>query len=374
MLEEAIIEQLKTVFNKLENNIYIVYDNSDHIKQNELVDMLQGIASTSNKIILEKSQETSSYPKCKIYNSKKKSSITFSGIPGGHEFSSLVLSILNSDLKGKFPDEMLIQRIKQIKGSISLKTFVSLSCENCPEVVQSLNLIAVLKEDFHHEMIDGEFAPELVTELGIQGVPSVVDGNKLIHSGKITLLSLIEKLEKAYGKSENTNSKKDLGVYDVIVIGGGPAGASSAIYTSRKGLKTALITDRIGGQVQDTKSIENMISINYTEGKDLSNSLDKHMKDYDINILEHRKVESIENGNTKRLNLDSGEIISCKSLVIATGAEWKELGIEGEKEYNGRGVAFCPHCDGPYYKGKDISVIGGGNSGVEAAIDLGRYS
>lgn len=370
MLEEAIIEQLKTVFNKLENNVYIVYENSDHIKQNELVDMLQGIASTSNKIVLEKSQETSSHPKCKIYNSKKKSSITFSGIPGGHEFSSLVLSILNSDLKGKFPDEMLIQRIKQIKGSISLKTFVSLSCENCPEVVQSLNLIAVLKEDFHHEMIDGEFAPELVTELGIQGVPSVVDGNKLIHSGKITLLGLVEKLEKAYGKNENIKNKKDLGLYDIVVIGGGPAGVSSAIYTSRKGLKTALITDRIGGQVQDTKSIENMISINYTEGKDLSNSLDKHMKDYDINILEHRKVESIEDGNTKRLNLNSGETISCKSLVIATGAEWKELGIEGEKEYNGRGVAFCPHCDGPYYKGKDISVIGGGNSGVEAAIDL----
>jgi alkyl hydroperoxide reductase subunit F len=219
-------------------------------------------------------------------------------------------------------------------------------------------------------MIDGEFAPELVTELGIQGVPSVVDGNKLIHSGKITLLGLVEKLEKAYGKNENIKNKKDLGLYDIVVIGGGPAGVSSAIYTSRKGLKTALITDRIGGQVQDTKSIENMISINYTEGKDLSNSLDKHMKDYDINILEHRKVESIENGNTKRLNLNSGETISCKSLVIATGAEWKELGIEGEKEYNGRGVAFCPHCDGPYYKGKDISVIGGGNSGVEAAIDL----
>ena len=190
MLEAEIIEQLKDVFKKLENNVYIAYENSDHIKQNELVDMLQGIASTSNKIVLEKSQETSSHPKFKIYNSKKQSSITFSGIPGGHEFSSLVLSILNSDLKGKFPDEMLIQRIKQIKGSISLKTFVSLSCENCPEVVQSLNLIAVLKDNFHHEMIDGEFTPELINELGIQGVPSVVDGNKLIYSGKITLLGL----------------------------------------------------------------------------------------------------------------------------------------------------------------------------------------
>ena len=370
MLEAAILNQLKTVFEKLENNIYLSYYKSSHIKQNELLDMLREVSSTSNKIILEESHEVSSYPKFRIFNSLKKSSITFSGIPGGHEFSSLVLSILNSDLKGKFPDKILVERIKQIKGSISLKTFISLSCENCPEVVQSLNLIAVLKDDFHHEMVDGEFTPDLISELGIQGVPSVVDNNKLIHSGKITLLNLIEKLEKTYGKKEVESTNKDLGVYDVIVIGGGPAGASSAIYTSRKGLKTALITDRIGGQVQDTKSIENMISINYTEGKDLSNSLDKHMKDYDINILEHRKVESIEDGDIKKLNLDSGEIISCKSLVIATGAEWKELGIEGEKEYKGRGVAFCPHCDGPYYKGKDISVIGGGNSGVEAAIDL----
>ena len=261
MLEAAILSQLKTVFEKLENNIYLSYYKSSHSKQNELLDMLQGVSSTSNKIILEESQEVSSYPKFKIFNSIKKSSITFSGIPGGHEFSSLVLSILNSDLKGKFPDEMLVERIKQIKGSISLKTFISLSCENCPEVVQSLNLIAVIKDDFHHEMVDGEFTPELISDLGIQGVPSVVDDNKLIHSGKITLLSLIEKLEKTYGKREVASSNKDLGVYDVIVIGGGPAGASSAIYTSRKGLKTALITDRIGGQVQDTKSIENMISI-----------------------------------------------------------------------------------------------------------------
>ncbi len=370
MLENSIVHQLKGVFSKLENTVSLVYDASTHSKQNELEEMLKDLSSTSTKITINSSGITSNYPRFRIYKGNNSLGITFSGIPGGHEFSSLVLTILYADLKGKMPDEILINRIKNLKGPIEIQTYISLSCENCPEVVQNLNLMAVLHDNFKHEMIDGEFTPEKIKSIGIQGVPSIVDDKSLIHSGKISLINLLEKLEKYYGKKDKSLSKKNIGEYDVAIVGGGPAGVSSAIYTSRKGLKTALITDRIGGQVQDTKGIENMISIKYTEGKDLSDNLNKHMSDYDINILEHRKVDKIENGEVKKIYLSSGELLGSRAIIIATGAEWKKLGILGEKEYNGRGVAFCPHCDGPYYKGKNICVVGGGNSGVEAAIDL----
>lgn len=370
MLDSTILEQLKGVFSELEKDIVLSYNKSDHAKQNELLEMLREIAETSSKISLNENSEITPYPHFEVIADGKSNGIRFTGIPGGHEFSSLILAILNSDLKGKLPDQMIIDRVKNLKGKISLKTFISLSCENCPDVVQALNLMSVLNENFSHEMIDGEFTQDEISRLKIQGVPSVVDGDTLIHSGKISFAELLEKLEAKFGKEEKIITNKDLGKYDVIVIGGGPAGASAAIYTARKGLKTAIITDKIGGQVQDTKGIENLISVPYTEGPELAAALSRHINEYDISMLEHRRVEKIESGKDKKIYLNSGEEVETKSIIIATGAKWRELGVEGEKEYIGRGVAFCPHCDGPYYKGKDISVIGGGNSGVEAAIDL----
>ena len=370
MLDNNISKQLKEVFKKLEGKISLEIFDSNHPKQKDLIALLQEVSSTSDNIQTGFFKETSPHPRVKIKNNGKDLGIIFSGIPGGHEFSSLVLSILYSDLKGKMPDQAILERIRNLKGSISLRTYISLSCENCPEVVQHLNLMAAIKDNFSHEMIDGEFLPEEIEALNIQGVPSIFHNKELIHSGKISFINLLEKLEKKFGKSTKDNTLQNVLKTDVLVIGGGPAGVSSAIYTSRKGLSTTLISDRIGGQVQDTKGIENMISINYTEGKDLTNSLNKHMNDYEINILEHRKVNTIQDGALKKVLLSSGERIESKAIIIATGAEWRMLGVEGEKEYNGRGVAFCPHCDGPYYKDKDISVIGGGNSGVEAAIDL----
>lgn len=373
MLDNQIIEQLKSVYSSLESQVELIYDESTHAKQAELIDLLEGVASTSDKISTQVSSAKSDYPRFALKVNGELNGISFAGIPGGHEFSSLVLAILNSDLKGKLPDDMILDRIKALKGEINLKTYISLSCENCPDVVQALNLMAILKSDFDHEMVDGEFAQEEIEKLKIQGVPSVVDGETLVHSGKASLVDLLEKLEARFGKeelSEETSAKKDLGEVDVVVIGGGPAGVSSAIYTARKGLQTVVITDRVGGQVQDTKGIENLISVPYTEGPELSQALNRHMNEYDIKTLEHRRVENIENGEVKTLFLNSGEFIKTKSLIIATGAKWRELGVEGEKDYIGRGVAYCPHCDGPMFKGKDISVIGGGNSGVEAAIDL----
>lgn len=372
MLDKEILEKLHSVFDVLENEVTLVISKSAHEKQNELITLLNELKSTSNKILVRESLEESLIPNMTIEYKGHETGINFMGIPGGHEFSSLVLAILNVDGKGKLPDQTIINRIKNLKGPINLRTYISLSCENCPEVVQALNLMSIFKKNFHHTMIDGEFVQDELHKIGIQGVPSVMFGDKLISSGKIGLVDLLGKLENEFGKESIISDQLDfdLGVFDSVVLGAGPAGASSAIYSARKGLKTAIIADKIGGQVQDTKGIENLISIKYTEGPNLASQLLEHISEYDIKILDNRRVKTVIPGELKKIELESGEFLTTRSVIIATGAKWRELGVPGEKEYLGRGVAFCPHCDGPYFKNKDIAVIGGGNSGIEAAIDL----
>lgn len=370
MLDSTILEQLKNVYVSLEGEVTLVLAHSSHENQNDLREMVKGIASTSKKISMKESSEVSVLPKLTLEYQGKPTGITFLGVPGGHEFTSLVLAVLNVDGKGKLPDESVLGRIRRLKGPIDLKTYISLSCENCPEVVQALNMMALQRSDFTHTMIDGGLVQDEVRDLGIQGVPSVVMGARLLSSGKASLTDLLSKLESEFGSEAAGPQDLELGEFDVVVVGAGPAGASAAIYSARKGLKTAIISDRIGGQVQDTKGIENLISVKYTEGPQLASQLLQHISEYDIKVLEHRRVKSVGQGTTKKIELESGEYLKTRSIIIATGAKWKELGIPGEKEYLGRGVAFCPHCDGPYFKGKDIAVIGGGNSGVEAAIDL----
>lgn len=373
MLDSVIIEQLRGHFAKLTQTISLRYDESSHANQEELIAMLSAVAQASPQIQLQKSGRISETPGFEILRSDKPTGISFRGIPGGHEFTSLVLAILNADGQGRFPESYIVNRIKNLKGVIRLKTYVSLSCDNCPEVVQALNQMALLHSDFQHQMVDGAYAQSEIESLNIQGVPAVFSGDKMIHSGKAMVMDLLEKLELHFGKTTNsvTNVDENLGQFDVLVLGGGPAGASAAIYSARKGLKTAVLAERIGGQVQDTKGIENLISVPYTEGPKLSSQLAHHMKEYPISIFEQRRVRNIDSGNgEKTLYLEGGGYLKTQALVIATGAKWRELGVPGEKEYIGRGVAYCPHCDGPFYKGKKVAVIGGGNSGVEAAIDL----
>jgi alkyl hydroperoxide reductase subunit F len=248
-----------------------------------------------------------------------------------------------------------------------------LSCTNCPDVVQALNQMALIHGDFRHELIDGELAEADIEALGIQGVPAVVHGNRIVHVGRANFAELLETLEGALGREVLPEAvAQPPQQYDVVVLGGGPAGSSAAIYSARKGLRTALVAQRLGGQVQETVGIENLISVPYTEGRRLAADLEKHLRAYAIDLLDNRKVEQvIEHGKQKEVRLQGGEILHTDALIIATGAKWRELGVPGEKDYLGRGVAFCPHCDGPFYKGKRVAVIGGGNSGVEAGIDLG---
>jgi alkyl hydroperoxide reductase subunit F len=390
MLDAQILEQLKSHFAQIEKQVELVYEPSSHADQAELVDMLESLATTSSKIstklLAPADGRQSPMPQFHIMYNSKLTGITFKGIPGGHEFSTLVLAILNADGKGKMPDALLKNRIKRLKGPIDIKTFISLTCENCPDVVQALNQMALIHGNFRHEIIDGGYVPEEIKSLGIQGVPSIVVNNKLINSGRITLLDLIVKLEQTFGVSEGESAIVDanLGEFDVVVVGGGPAGVSAAIYSVRKGLKTALLADKMGGQVQETKGIENLISVTYTEGPQLAAQLMAHLNSYPVQVFENRKVKAIVEDKTiskssaavptknsaKKIELESGEYLTAQATIIATGAKWRELNIPGEKEYLGRGVAFCPHCDGPFYKGKKVAVIGGGNSGVEAAIDL----
>lgn len=376
MIDDATKEQLKEIFTKLEGQVELAVDLSQHADQGDLLNLLESVAETSPRITVTKNLGpgmSSLIPRFKIIHNGKPTGITISGIPGGHEFSSLVLAILNSDNKGKMPDVTLVERIQRLKGPIRLRTFISLTCENCPDVVQALNQMTILNPEIEHEMIDGTYAEEDVKTLNIQGVPSVFHGNELIHSGRISFLDLLVKLEATFGSSDvpANQGPRDLGDFDVVVVGGGPAGVAAAIYAVRKGLKTGLITEKIGGQVQETRGIENLISVTYTEGPQLAGQLAQHLAAYPVQLLEHRRVRKINKDLSPTVvELESNEILRTKSLIIATGAKWRELGVPGEKEYIGRGVAFCPHCDGPFYKGKKVAVVGGGNSGVEAAIDL----
>ncbi|WP_415063219.1 alkyl hydroperoxide reductase subunit F [Bdellovibrio sp.] len=376
MLDPQLKEQLTSVFSKLENTVELIYENSSHEDQKDLIEMLEDVASTCPKIVVSKNAAgTSPMPQFHIAYKGQPTGIIFKGIPGGHEFTSLILAILNTDGKGKPLDSLIASRVKRLKKNISVQSYISLTCENCPDVVQALNQMALIHGSFHHEIIDGGYVQDDIQKLGIQGVPSLVANSKMFHSGRIQLLDLLAKLEATFGIDESQAPEepvnKNLGHFEVLVIGGGPAGSSAAIYSVRKGLSTALITEKIGGQVQETKGIENLISVTYTEGPQLAAQLNQHVASYPIKVFENRRVKKIHTQDkVKAIELESGEHLTADSIIVTTGAKWRELGVAGEKDYLGRGVAYCPHCDGPFYKGKKIAVIGGGNSGVEAAIDL----
>lgn len=371
MLDSSLIEQLKTVFANLEAQYtFDVSVSAQHENRNELIEMLSDVVTTSDKLSIEvKEGKGLEFSVLKNGNS---TGVKFRGIPNGHEFTSLLLAILNSDGKGKnIPDDFIVGRVKALKGPINLTTYVSLTCTNCPDIVQALNVMAILNPQISHEMVDGALNQAEVDALKLQGVPAVFADGKLLHVGRGDFGELLSKLENQYGSDDQKIEISATKNYDVVVVGGGPAGSAAAIYSARKGLSVALLAERIGGQVKETVGIENLISVPKTTGEELSNNMKLHIKDYAIDVLEHRLVEKVENENgNKTLYTNVGETLTTSALIIATGASWRKLNVVGEAEYIGRGVAFCPHCDGPFYKGKHVAVVGGGNSGIEAAIDL----
>ncbi|NDC82041.1 alkyl hydroperoxide reductase subunit F [bacterium] len=370
-MNDSIKAQLKTVLGVLTSTVVCQVNPTSHPDGPALMALLSDIASVAPHVQVIERGEMAPVPQLHIHTVHGPTGIRFTGIPTGHEFTSLIVALLNSDGKGKLPDDGIQRRIRHLRGPIRLKTFISLTCENCPDVVQALNQMALIHPDFEHEMVDGAYVPDQITALGIQGVPSVMSGTHLVSSGRANLMELIEAISAHVGSDESAdNSPQELPEVDVAIIGGGPSGISSAIYTARKGLRTAIVADRIGGQLNDTKGIENFISIPYTEGSDLAANLRRHATENGIDCYENRRVVGIDTGMIKTLHLSSGESLRARSIIVATGAQWRKLGVPGEAEYIGRGVAYCPHCDGPFYKGKSVAVVGGGNSGIEAAIDL----
>ncbi len=373
-LDQAMLDTVRQYFAALSHDITLVLAPGEHAKRDELKTFLAQIVATSPRLTLvEQADAALASPiSFKLLADGADTGIIFSGIPGGHEFSSLILAILQAGGSALKLDDSIQALIRAVRQPLQFVTYVSLSCHNCPDVVQTLNQFALLNPAISNEMIDGGLFQEQIEAKNIQGVPAVYLNGEPFANGKIDTARLIEKLLERYPDLASAAAPAEaLPLQDVVVIGGGPAGSSAAIYAARKGLNVTIVADRIGGQVKDTMDIENLISVPKTTGPELAGKLHSHLKAYPITIRENLRVQSVEKGGaTHKVVLNTGEVIETRTLIVASGAKWRELGIPGEKENIGNGVAFCPHCDGPFFKDKDIAVIGGGNSGVEAALDL----
>ena len=373
-LDQAMLDTVRQYFAALSRDITLVLAPGAHEKRDELKTFLAQIVATSPRLSLIEQADTAltSPVSFKLLADGTDTGIIFSGIPGGHEFSSLILAILQAGGSALKLDESIQTLIRAVRQPLAFTTYISLSCHNCPDVVQTLNQFALLNPAISSEMIDGGLFQEQIEAKNIQGVPAVYLNGEAFANGKIDTARLVEKLLERYPDLASAAAPAEsLPLQDVVVIGGGPAGSSAAIYAARKGLKVTLVADRIGGQVKDTMDIENLISVPKTTGPELAGKLHTHLAAYPITLRENLRVQSVEKGGaTHKVLLNTGETIETRTLIVASGAKWRELGIPGEKENIGNGVAFCPHCDGPFFKDKDIAVIGGGNSGVEAALDL----
>jgi len=369
-LDSNIKSQLTSYLEKLVQPIELVASVNDGDKSLEMLELLREIASISAKInLIERHDDEELKPSFTVGRVGQVAQIRFAGIPMGHEFTSLVLALLQV---GGHPLKLEAEKIAQIaaiEGSFHFETYISLSCHNCPDVVQALNLMAVINPNITNVMIDGGVFQQEITDKKIMSVPTVMLNGEEFGVGRMELEEILAKID--VGAVAREAKKIDAKApYDVIVIGGGPAGASAAIYSARKGIRTGIVAERFGGQVMDTLGIENFISVKETEGPKLVMALEEHVKSYNVDIMNLQRAKSISKGDMLEIELESGAKLMSKAVIIATGARWRELGVPGEAQYRGKGVAYCPHCDGPLFKGKPVAVIGGGNSGVEAAIDL----
>lgn len=372
MLDATIKSQLKAYLEKLVNPIELIASLDDSPKAAEMRGLLQDISELSTKVSLREDGTNARRPSFGIARLGEAARIQFAGIPMGHEFTSLILALLQTGGHPPKLEDDVIAQIKALEGTFHFETFISLSCHNCPDVVQALNTMSVLNPAFASVMIDGGMFQKEVEDRQIMGVPAVYLNGELFGQGRMSLEEILAKLDTGASnrEAEKLNHRE---TFDVLVVGGGPAGAAAAIYAARKGIRTGVVAERFGGQVLDTLGIENFISVQETEGPKLAMALEQHVKSYDVDIMNLQRAEALVpgvDGGPIEIRLASGAVLRSKSVILATGARWREMNVPGEAEYRTKGVAYCPHCDGPLFKGKRVAVIGGGNSGVEAAIDL----
>lgn len=365
ILDAEIKDQLGEYLKMMEGDVLIKLSVGSDSVSEDMAKLVKELADMSSNIKVEEAKLPRT-PSFSINRINEDIGVTFAGIPLGHEFTSLVLAILQVSGREPKVDDKVKERVKAIDGIYNFETYISLSCHNCPEVVQALNAMSVLNPNISHTMIDGAAFKDEVDSKDVMAVPSIYLNGEFFGSGRMDIEEILGKLDLGPDKSEFEN----VDPFDVLVIGGGPAGASAAIYAARKGVRTGMLTDRFGGQVRDTLGIENFISVKYIEGSKLAANLEEHVKSYDVDILYPQRAKSIEKKELIEVELENGAIIKSKTLILSTGARWRNVGVPGEEKFKNKGVAYCPHCDGPLYKGKAVAVIGGGNSGIEAAIDL----
>ncbi|MFK4426587.1 alkyl hydroperoxide reductase subunit F [Bacillus sp. RC51] len=365
ILDADIKTQLSQYLQLMENDILLKVSAGDDNVSKDMLSLVDELATMSSKITVEK-VELERTPSFSVNRPGEETGVVFAGIPLGHEFTSLVLALLQVSGRAPKVEQKLIDQIKNIQGEYHFESYISLSCHNCPDVVQALNVMSVLNSSITHTMIDGAAFKEEVESKDIMAVPTVYLNGESFGSGRMTLEEILAKM----GNGLDASELSDKDPYDVLVVGGGPAGASAAIYAARKGIRTGIVAERFGGQVMDTMGIENFISVKHTEGPKLVASLEEHVKEYDIDVMNLQRAKRLEKKELIEVELENGAILKSKSVIVSTGARWRNVGVPGEAEFKNKGVAYCPHCDGPLFIGKDVAVIGGGNSGIEAAIDL----
>lgn len=366
ILDADIKAQLNQYLQLMENDIIIKVSAGSDKVSGDMLALVDELATMSSKIKIEHTtlQRTPSFSVNRV---GEDTGVVFAGIPLGHEFTSLVLALLQVSGRPPKVEQKLIDQVKSLTGEYHFETFVSLTCHNCPEVVQALNIMSVLNPNITHTMIDGAAYKEEAESKNIMVVPTVFLNGEEFGSGRMSLEEILVKLGKTSDPSEFMNKDP----FDVLVVGGGPAGASAAIYAARKGIRTGIVAERFGGQIMDTNGIENFISVKYTEGPQLAASLEEHVKEYNIDIMNLQRAKRLEKkDNLVHIELENGAVLKSKTVILSTGARWRNIGVPGEEEFKTKGVAYCPHCDGPLFAGKHVAVIGGGNSGIEAAIDL----
>lgn len=366
MLDNETKEQLQQYLALLESEIVFSasLDESDDSKK--VQEFLTEVAEMDAKIIIEGKSLTRT-PSFEINRKDAEASgIIFAGLPMGHEFTSFILVLLQVGGRAPKIDDNVAQQIKSIDRTLNFETYVSLTCHNCPDVVQALNIMAVLNPKIAHTMIEGSMYQHEVDEKEIMAVPTVLLNGETFDSGRMTIEQIIEKVSGPMSADEFADKE----TFDVLVIGGGPAGASSAIYAARKGIKTGMVVETFGGQVLETLGIENVIGTPYVEGPQLMRQVEDHVKQYDVDIMKGQRAKSIQKNDLIEVELENGAQLKAKTAILSTGARWRAINVPGEKEFKNKGIAYCPHCDGPLFKDKEVVVIGGGNSGIEAAIDL----
>ncbi len=370
MLDDDLKAQLTSYLTRLREPVRLTAALDDSQASADLRALLADIAGASVSIeVVQSEDEAARRPSFAIHAADEAPRVRFGGLPLGHEFTSLVLALLH--VGGHPPKETAetLEQVRSLKGPFHFQTYFSLSCQNCPDVVQALNLLAALNPNVTHEAVDGGLFQDEVTERQVMAVPTVFLNGERFGQGRMELAEILAKIDtEAVARAADELGRR--GIFDVLVVGGGPAGAAAAIYAARKGISTGVVAERFGGQVLDTLAIENYITVPETDGPKLAAALEAHVASYPVDIMKHQRVKRLIPGEVIDVELHSGATLRAKSVILATGARWRDMNVPGEAEYRTRGVTYCPHCDGPLFKGKNVAVIGGGNSGVEAAIDL----